>query len=364
MNLDHLTNIINQYINEEILSLRSISTQIIPNVEMKEKFLERLFLRKYRKYAISEDVRYYVASKLNNIIDKGLEMRFVPSFGGYKHWWSPTYPNADWAEVFNIKFLLEYLGPIFNSYKKNKVYLEYESEEVILAELNNISQEGLDRYTSSFRCLLSFFQKLVGDKIELSLTLARDQYAAKGKTKQDLLRKIEEMIPEYTERFEGYDEEDKAKRIKKASTNFKLDGVIDYTKLSDAEKEELFKKSRILNEAFLDADFELRGDDYFENESTIPLLFSFGLGPGGETWLHIGSSSSSMVDFWAGMGILEYREDGRIVQRIISRSQYDIIKDQIIKVEVHSALTDDICIKDETNKNFSYIYVYPGTLIF
>ena len=146
------------------------------------------------------------------------------------------------------------------------------------------------------------------------------------------------MLPEYAERFESYDEEDKQRRIQKARTNFKLDGVVDYTKLSDKEKEELYKQSRILNETFLDADFEVRGNDFFEKENNIPLLFSFGLGPGGEAWLHIGSSHSSMTDFWAGTGILELREDGTIVERILSRNQYENIKNDLIDVEIESPM--------------------------
>ena len=104
-------------------------------------------------------------------------------------------------------------------------------------------------------------------------------------------------------------------------------------------------------------DFELR-PNYFEGESSIPLLFSFGLGPGGETWLHIGSCSTSMVDFWTGIGIIEYwPEEDKCVQRIISKTQYDAIKDQLIKVDVESPISN-------ITNNLKYIYVYQGKLVF
>ena len=95
----------------------------------------------------------------------------------------------------------------------------------------------------------------------------------------------------------------------------------------------------------------------FEKENNIPLLFSFGLGPGGEAWLHIGSSHSSMTDFWAGTGILELREDGTIVERILSRNQYENIKNDLIDVEIESPISN-IC------KSLSTIKVYKGKLTF
>ena len=340
-----------------MISTHGLSKEVFDMKNLGEKALNRIFLRRYRKYATTQEVRDFVKSRLDNIIAKSLPMIFVPSFGGYKHWWTPTYPKCDWAEVFNIKFLLEFLAPIYNSYKNNTVAIEYESEEVILSELNNIPQEGLDAYTQSFRDVLSIFQSIIGDKVELSLILAREQYESVGFSKEKLLSRIEEMMPDYYKRFDSYDEEDKKRRISKVKTNFKLDGVKDYTNLTEEETYNLYRWSRVFNEAFLDADYEVRGESFFDDESTIPLLFSFGLGPGGEAWPHIGSSSSSMVDFWAGMGILEKRDNGTIIPRIISKTQYDLIKNDLIRVPVKTKLSG-------LNDNYDYIDVYVGTLVF
>ena len=253
--------------------------------------------------------------------------------------------------------MLEYLSPIFSNYTDNKTTIEYESEEIILSELNNIPQSGLDEYTKTFRLACEFFNSQLNGKAEMKLSLAREQYKNYDFDKQKLLNRIQEMMPEYTERFEKYEEDDKARRLQKARTNFKLDGVVDYTGLSVSEQEKLFKQSRIFNEAFLDADYEVRGTDFFEKETNIPLLFSFGLGPGGEAWLHIGSSHSSMTDFWAGMGILEMRDNGEIIERILSRNQYEKIKDKLEDVKVDSPISS-IC------GNLTHILIYKGKLDF
>lgn len=339
----------NDYINNKLLKVDDLQT------ELNGTMIDRLFAKKFRKYSIAPDVKVSVSEKLSNIISKKLPLTFVPSFGGYKHWWCPTYPTIDWAEIFNMKFMIEYLSPIFSNYQDNKTTIEYESEEIILSELNNVPQTGLDEYTKTFRLACDYFNKILNDKVELKLSLAREQYKDYDFDKEKLLNRISEMLPEYAERFESYDEEDKQRRIQKARTNFKLDGVVDYTNLSDEEKEELYKKSRILNEKFLDADFEVRGNDFFEKENNIPLLFSFGLGPGGEAWLHIGSSHSSMTDFWAGTGILELRDDGSVVERILSRNQYESIKDELEDVEIESPISN-IC------ESLKHIKIYKGTL--
>lgn len=362
MNKEQLTKVVNDYINNKLLTIRNLPMQEYPSDNLKQDILNRLFLRRFRKYATTDDVKQFVNDKITNIMNKKLDMIFVPSFGGYKHWWTPSYPACDWAEVINMKFLLEYLSPVMNSYKDGNVLIHYESEEVILAELNNIPQTGLDIYTRVFRELAEFFNGLLNKDI-IKLVLAKEQYEELGYSKEKLLKRIEEVLPEYEKRFDGYDPDDQARRIKKVSTNFNLqptlmgERVKDYTQLNDEELYDLFKKSRVLNEAFLDVDYEFRGKEFFENEAVIPLLFSFGLGPGGEYWPHIGSCSSSMVDFWAGLGILVVESEDRIIERIVSKTQFDLIKDKLVDIPVDSPIA-------KIHDNFKQIYVYEGKLDF
>lgn len=63
-----------------------------------------------------------------------------------------------------------------------------------------------------------------------------------------------------------------------------------------------------------------------------------------------------MVDFWAGMGILEVRED-KIIEKTISQKQFEQIKDKLVKVNLNNNLTN-------ISSNYSWIYVYEGKLPF
>ena len=64
-----------------------------------------------------------------------------------------------------------------------------------------------------------------------------------------------------------------------------------------------------------------------------------------------------MTDFWAGTGILEIRENGQIVERILSRNQFESLKDKLIKVNVKTPISN-IC------QPLTYIYIYEGSLNF
>ncbi len=108
--------VVNDYINNKLLNLENI------DIKLETSMIDRLFAKKFRKYSIDPQVRVDVEAKLNNIIDKKLPLNFVPSFGGYKHWWTPSYPTIDWAEVFNMKFMLEYLTPICANYAGGGVF--------------------------------------------------------------------------------------------------------------------------------------------------------------------------------------------------------------------------------------------------
>lgn len=348
--MEQLENRINNYINEQILNFNNIETNELVGKSLKEQILNRLFSRKWSRKAQYEEAKKYTEEKVDNILNKNLDFLFCFCFGGYKHFWSPTYPEPDWAEIFTIKYLMEYVLPIAETQKKN-VKIEFESEEVALTYMNNTPQEGMDKYNDAFKKLINYVNEKTKYPIDLSVVLARDFY-----DKEELLNKMYDYLPEVQERFNKLNVEEKEIRLKRAETNIMWDGKENLTNISQEEKEKFIYDSRTLNEAFLDIDYELRGKEYFEKENLIPLLGSFGLGAGGELWLHLASNKSSLVDFWAGIGILEVRED-KIIEKTISKKQFDLIKDDLKKVKLDNDLI-------QISNNYSWIYVYEGKLPF
>ncbi len=348
--MGNLEKIVSEYINNELLSFNHFKEETLNGKDYREKVLNRLFLKRYAKKAQYDAAKKYTAEKVDNILNSKLPFIFCFCFGGYKHFWSPTYPEPDWAEIFTMKYLMSYVLPIAKTYDYG-VNIEFESEEVALSYMNNVPQEGLDKYNYIFKELISYVNNKTIQPVSLNLVLARDFY-----DKNELLSKMNDYIGEVEKRFEELDEEEKMIRLKRAETNIMWNGVKDLTNLDEESKKKFIYNSRITNEAFLDIDYELRGNEYFEKQNLIPLVGTFGYGAGGETWLHIASNKSSMVDFWAGMGILEIREN-KIIERTISQKQFENIKNKLIRVKVDTELS-------KLSSNFSWIYVYEGNLLF
>ena len=115
--------------------------------------------------------------------------------------------------------------------------------------MNNVPQEGLDKYNEIFKELIFYVNNKINQPLSLNLVLARDFY-----DKNELLSKMNDYIGEVENRFKKLDEKEKKIRLKRAETNIKWDGVKDLTNLNEKEKKEFIHNSRILNEAFLDID--------------------------------------------------------------------------------------------------------------
>ena len=341
---------VNNYIQKTMLDFDNIVIPKLDKNKLEEDLLIKLCAKKWCHISQTDAAREYTRQKIKKILENNLPFVFSFCFGGYKHWWSEACPAPDWAELYNLKYLYEYLAPITATWAKG-VTLEYESEEVGIEKMNNVPDFYQKEYTKIFKKLMSYVKSKVKLPLNFNFVLAGELY-----DKEQLFKMMEEYIPVVEKRFENLTPKEKVVRIKRAESNILWNGAKDLTMLSDAEKAQFAKVSRIKNEAFLDMDYELRGATYFEKENLIPLVGTFGLGAGGESWLHLSSNSSSFVDFWSGIGILEVRED-KIIEKIISRSQFESIKDKLIKIKVNCPELSDI------HKNFEWIYVFEGDII-
>ena len=269
--MNNLQQIINSYVNDELLNFNNIKEYSLNGLDFKEQILNRLFLQRYSKKSQSEKAKKYTALKVDNILKDNLPFIFCFCFGGYKHFWSPTYPEPDWAEIFTIKYFMEYVLPIAKVYDKG-VTIEFESEEVILSYMNNVPQEGLDKYNKIFSDLITCINQKTKYPLKLNLVLARDLY-----DKDELLTKMNHYRSIVEKRFNNLEEDEKNIRLKRTETNIMWNGVKDLRNISEDEKNKFIYNSRIINEAFLDVDYELRGKEYFEKPNLIPLVRNMGI---------------------------------------------------------------------------------------
>lgn len=314
--------------NFPVYQLNPKERRIVDTGRVGDFIFQRLLSKKFRKSSAGEKLRETIKDKIDLTLKEEIPFHFIVCLGGYKHWWTSSFPYVDWAEFFNLRFMEEYIAPILAVHKPG-VTIDYESEEVVLERVNNIKQADLDKYTDSFRKLIEIFSRKFPKNFRINYVLARDHY-----TQEELSKKIDALLPEYRRKWEKeYSEKEKQERLKKAETTFLWKGKKGLSRLPEEEKRKILIESELTDEAFLEADFGWR-QNYFEGGNRIPLLLTFALTSGADPWLHLGSCHASIVDFWVGTGILGLQEE-KIIPRIVSQTQFEQIKKKLVEVPVN-----------------------------
>lgn len=296
-------------------------------------YLSRLLSAKYSGSKQSDTMISLTLDKLIYSFTNKKPIIFVFGFGGYKNYNSASFPEVDYAELFHMKYMTEFLYPIIKTYKYG-VTLEYESEEISI-QFNNVPQETTDKYTVSFKKLLAYFIKKFeeqnGIKLDYKLVIARDMY-----NPEELYEKMMEYYPTMQEEFNKLTEAEKATWLKRARTNFLINGTKDFSNLNQKELNEKIIDARINNECFLAADYDLR-TYFWERENAISLFGTWGKTPCAsptDSGLHLKSTRFSNTDFWIGTGVFKLDENNNIKEELIlSQTQYNDKKDEIKYIE-------------------------------
>ena len=306
----------------------------------------KLTSKSFRKAKLDPVTEKDIFNKVKKCIDENKPIYLIILFGGYKHFWNQSYPEIDFAELFNLHFMADYVAPILAVHQPG-VILDYESEDVIMW-MDNYPETALDSYATSFKSLIKIFAKDMPANFKINYVRAKEQY-----DKNKLFARINELAPKRREEWAKLSKEELDIKLHRSPASVMWKGESDWSGLSEAEKEKKILESKIINETFYDADFELRGE-YLNGDNHIPLVLSWGhTYENTANWLTIGSTYASSTDFWIGRGILEYRE-GKCVDRVVSHKQYDAIKDKLKIVKV--TLTP--------LKNLVSIEVYNGKIDF
>lgn len=341
----------NQYLSGLINSFPSYSLskedkKLIDKGNIAQWIFHKIIRKRFRKTNINDQTKSEIFTKISNCIKKKKPLHFIVCFGGYKHFWNPSYPEIDWAEVFNIRFMCEYFAPLITVYTPG-VQLDYSSDDVIISRMDNYPKKSLDSYARSFENLLSLFSPVFPPNFKISYVRAKNQYDEKK-----LYKKIDHIFQKYKNRFNKMNPHQRLDHgFYRSSRNIMWDGDQNLTELSENEKKQKIEESKIIEDAYYESDFSLRGE-YLTGNNHIPVVLSWGLAQDVRgSILTLGSTHGSTVDFWTGRGILEDRGN-QLIRRIVSRNQYNNIKNRLVNYKTtHTFL-----------KNLNQIEIFPGIL--
>lgn len=304
--------------------------QKIIKLEGIEKYIYRkVTSTKFRASALPQVLDEKIKRIISESVRDSKPIHFSVPFGGYKKWQLPTYPLPDWAEVFNLVLMRDYLSPIAAAYKPG-VILEYFSDEIFVARMNNYPQEDLDKYNEAFTELVHNFQQYCPANMQLKSSKIRDQIS-----QEELMKRFDKEIAKLRSQWDKLPKEEREYRLKKSERNYKAD----LSKLPKKEKLAKLLESTLVHDAFIFGDEWEEGVPWAFAPHMIPIGFRYT-----RTWgIHLRSSRSSTVQFWIGIGVLKKKGD-EFVPGILTYGQC-LDKPDMFKVSEVSILNELSCLR-------------------
>jgi hypothetical protein len=311
--------------------------EIIDEKGLQEFILAKLYSKKFRKWKLSEKCKKIVESEVDSALNEDRPIRVFFAQGSYKLWQVSSAPVSNWAEFFNVSYLISYLAPIAAAYK-NGVELTYYFLTVLPQLHNNLSQKEVSAYLESFERLINEFKKYLPANIKVSIEKDLDVYSTRSRYDEELTK----AMVEAQEYFYKWSLEKQSDYLRRAMLNIKWNGVENWDELSAKSKSQKIERAVLCEYAatqiILEKDKLGRGVIL----STLPKDDSIG----------VGSTSTSIAKHWVGEGVLE-ENNGTYYPRILSPSQYEYAK-----TLQHTSVNVEVV--KGADKAFSLIDVFPN----
>ena len=333
--------------NNNFLDIQSFVEQLIsvPNIEcnplvqideLVQYIVTCIRSSRFRKSKLDQHTLELIRANVIAAVKSKKPIKFSVPFGAYKGWKLPTHPETDWAEVFNIRHMINYMLPIAQVYQEG-VIIYYTYQDDIMHKISNLPKSHFEQYKKCFSELLNYYNtKLFNIKFELfpinRLYSSHEAYIS------DFQKEFEYNIQHWTQKYSRAERE---KKTRSARNNLARKGSTDYSALSEEEWEEKCIISAMQTDA-VDCLYWRR--KFNKRSDKIQLVFV----RGPENSVHIGSCLTSTAHFWAGTGVLEFNK--KLLPRILTQHQYLTLAsaDQLDRFNINNIFS-------EISKNYSYI---------
>jgi hypothetical protein len=288
-----------------------------------EFIVAKMTRKKFRRRAWPE-TKQDLLKRVTARLKQNQPIHFVMPFGGYKHFWNPSHPEPDWAELFHLRYMTDYVLPILAAHQPG-VILEYISEDLILPLMNNYPLEALEAYSAAFQQLILWYGERIPSNLDIRFFRVGDRF-----DKEEIVGKVKELLPARRKAFSQLPPEAQEQELHRSKRSVMWRGEYDLTLLTETQKRERIIESRLVELAYYDTEAapEYLGD-YYIDDNRIDTWFSGGMSPDnvGHS-LSLAASHGSVVDFWIGRGVLQ-EHNGKFHPTIISQNQYRAVKEEL-----------------------------------
>lgn len=332
-------------VNEFLLERLAVgeSPHMETSVKDVEAFIyQRLTSKQFRKTKMDETCVKRTQQAIHTRVMAQQPLKVVFPQGGYKLWRFPSSPTADWAEFFNLTYLVEYLLPIAQSYKPG-VQLVYYLHTLLMEVHDNLTTGEIQAYVDSFQRLINEVSQHLPSNFSISILRDADIY-----TRDEYFQKLEVGKQKAEGDYALLPLEKKQDLQRMASLNIKWEGRENWQALTEAEKAEKIELAA-LYEMAASSNLEKVFEQVKSPENV--LLFTKAT----KDFIGVGSTKNSVAKHWVGFGVLEQNNKGELVPRVLTPSQYQqALKQPYQKFEV-SLLPD---------RNFQEILVFEQSFDF
>lgn len=299
-----------EYILNELNELSSFKPTTVDDADLIDTIYKFLMSKKFRKYATNPEYIPHIRSAISIAIEKNEPIKLTLVFGGYKLWRLEESPSVDWAELFSLMYYTKWLIPICNVYKPG-VWFDFFSDDVILEIMDNIPRKDTHEYLESFKHLLAFIKGYIPENLKYTLNRVEDQYTNYDEFKKELDKSIDEMqkneLPQLTP-----EQESLVELNVRTNPNQKND---------PHWKQNVF----LIHESYAKSS---KRRPYYRNPEKI-----FVITKQMKDSIAIGTTKTSVVKFWVGVGVLKKKED-RYIEYILSPRQLEAAKFDIADIRI------------------------------
>lgn len=294
-----------------------------------EAIYKALTSKKFRKYSANEDLQKQVRDAIRINIEKNEPINVTFLHGAYKLWRLEEAPEPDWAELFSLMYYSTWVKPICELYTPG-VWFDFFVDDYIINRLDNIPMSDVQAYLDGYQSLIDFLKPYQPSNLKMTITTVGSRFPSEEAFDKSLHSNLEKQtadtpggLPELTD-------------AQRAMVELN-------TKPTDEQLKDPRWREKVyhLHNAYMATKAE---PGYHKGRPEKIMAFTQPL-PSGTT-ISVGTTKSSIMKFWVGVGVLQPKGDS-YSQVILSPGQ---LKKTKFKLE-------DVQIEGLSGKNFNQIRV-------
>lgn len=308
-----------EQIHSFIDSLLNVETYNIPafsccnidccNIDV-DLVYSKVISSKFRKTKLSIDTEDDVRNKIKKCVIKKCPLQFSVPFGAYKAWRLGIGFRPDWAEAFNLSYLLKYAANILQVYPYG-VDFTFSFTNKLMYFVSDIPKEEAQKYVDDFKRLLELFN-CITDKVRFAIVEINSLYNSEEDFYIDFMKHFLDNLVFWDEK---YDDETKNRHLNSAKHNLYLNGE----RKTSSQEIEIQQKYFYYSALMTDAVDCLRERRKFNKEQEKIQLIAV---RGPSKSINIGGCETSAAHFWVSRGVITLK-NGKIRPYLYTKSNLE-----------------------------------------